>query len=188
LADQAANPTDLSYREVESILYGLSFAGHEAVTSLICNALICLLPHRDQWAEICADPGLIENAVDEVLRYESSQVSWRRITTEPTDLAGYSLPAGTQIFMNLAAASRQPDLFEDPDRFDIHRANANAHIPFGKGIHYCLGANLAKFETQIVLETLAERVPSIALVPDQVLTRFPNITFRGPERLHVTWR
>ena len=187
LAAHAANPADLSYREVESIIYGLSFAGHEAVTALICNALLCLLPRRDQWAEICANPSLIENAIHEVLRFESSQVSWRRVTTEPTELRGLALPTGTPIFLNLAAASRQPDVFEDPDRFDIHRTNANAHLPFGKGIHYCLGANLATFETQIVLETLAERLPSVRLVPNQAITSFPNITFRGPELLHVAW-
>ena len=187
LNDHDANPDDLSYREVESVIYGLSFAGHEAVTSLFCNALLCLLPRREQWSELCADPSLIANAIEEVLRFESSQISWRRITTEPTTLCGLDLPAGTRIFMNLASASRQPDIFQDPDRFDIHRTNANAHLPFGKGIHYCLGANLAKFETQIVLEVLTERLPSLHLVEDQVITSFPNITFRGPNALHIAW-
>ena len=182
-----ADPDELTYREVESIIYGLSFAGHEAVTNLICNCLVCLLPRRDQWDELVADPALIPNAVEEVLRFESSQISWRRITTQPTTLAGYDIPAGTQIFMNFASANRQPDLFDDPDTFDIHRANAAQHISFGKGIHYCLGANLAKFEAQLVLEALVERVPSLRLVEGQHLTSFPNITFRGPERLEVTW-
>jgi cytochrome P450 len=182
-----ADPDELTYREVESIVYGLSFAGHEAVTNLICNCLVCLLPRRDQWGELVADPELIPNAVEEVLRFESSQISWRRITTQPTTLAGYDIPAGTQILMNFASANRQPDLFDDPDTFDIHRANAAQHISFGKGIHYCLGANLAKFEAQLVLEALVENVPSLRLVEGQQLTSFPNITFRGPERLEVTW-
>jgi len=182
-----ADPDGLTYREVESIIYGLSFAGHEAVTNLICNCLVCLLPRRDQWDELVADPSLIPNAVEEVLRFESSQISWRRITTQPTTLAGYDIPAGTQILMNFASANRQPDLFDDPDTFDIHRANAAQHISFGKGIHYCLGANLAKFEAQLVLEALVEDVPSLRLVEGQRLTSFPNITFRGPERLEVTW-
>jgi hypothetical protein len=182
-----ADPDELGYREVESIVYGLSFAGHEAVTNLICNCLVCLLPRRDQWRELIADPTLIPNAVEEVLRFESSQISWRRITTQPTTLAGYEIPAGTQIFMNFASANRQPDVFDDPDTFDIHRANAAQHISFGKGIHYCLGANLAKFEAQLVLEALVERVPSLRLVEGQQLASFPNITFRGPERLEVTW-
>ena len=174
-----ADPEELTYREVESIIYGLSFAGHEAVTNLICNCLVCLLPRRDQWDELVADPALIPNAVEEVLRFESSQISWRRVTTQPTTLAGYEIPAGTQIFMNFASANRQPDVFDDPDTFDIHRANAAQHISFGKGIHYCLGANLAKFEAQLVLEALVERVPSLRLVGGPAVDVVPEH--------HVPW-
>ena len=181
------NPDDLTYREVESIVYGLSFAGHEAVTSLICNTLLCLLPRRDVWAEVCADPGLIPNAIEEVLRFDSSQISWRRLTTRDTTIRGIDVPAGTAIFLNFAAANRQADLFPDPDTFDIHRGNANRHISFGKGVHYCLGAKFAKYETEIVTEVLAERLPSLRLVDGQSLAYFPNITFRGPTELHVAW-
>ena len=181
------NPEDISYREVESVIYGLSFAGHEAVTALICNTLQCLLPRRDQWDEVCADPSLIPNAVEEVLRFNSSQISWRRLTTVDTNIGGIDVPAGTAIFMNFASANRQSDLFDNPDTFDIHRPNANRHISFGKGVHYCLGANFAKFETQIVTEILAERLPSIRLVDHQEFSYFPNVTFRGPNSLHVEW-
>ena len=182
-----ADNTELSYREVESIVYGLSFAGHEAVTALLCNCLLCLLPRRDQWEEISGDPSLVADAVEEVLRFESSQISWRRVTTRPVTLAGFDLPAGTNIFMNFAAANREPEIFERPDDFDVHRANANRHISFGKGIHYCLGAMLAKVEARVVTATLAQRVPSLRLVPDQTISWFPNITFRGPNRLLVEW-
>lgn len=181
------NPEDLSYLEVESVIYGLSFAGHEAVTALICNTLQCLLPRREVWAEICADPTLIPNAVEEVLRFNSSQISWRRLTTEDTIIGGYEVPAGTAIFMNFASAHRQSDIWDDPEVFDIHRPNANHHISFGKGVHYCLGAKFAKRETQMVIEALAARVPSLRLVSDDVPTYFPNITFRGPTELQVTW-
>ena len=182
-----ADNAELSYREVESIVYGLSFAGHEAVTALLCNCLLCLLPRRDQWEEISADPTLVADAVEEVLRFESSQISWRRVTTRPVTLAGFDLPAGTNIFMNFAAANREPEIFERPNDFDVHRANANRHISFGKGIHYCLGAMLAKVEARVVTATLAQRVPSLRLVPDQTISWFPNITFRGPNRLCVEW-
>ena len=182
-----ANPDDIGYREVESVVYGLSFAGHEAVTSLICNTLQCLLPRRNVWAEIVADPTLIPNAVEEVLRYNSSQISWRRLTTVDTDIGGYQVPAGTGIFMNFASANRQSDLFANPDDFDIHRPNAAQHISFGKGVHYCLGAKFAKYEAQLVTEMLAERVPSLRLVEDQAVDFFPNITFRGPTKLHLAW-
>ena len=181
------HPEDLTYREVESIIYGLSFAGHEAVTALICNTLQCLLPRRDDWVAVGADPALIPNAVEEVLRFNSSQISWRRITTTDTELGGYPVPAGTPILLNFASANREPELWPEPDRFDIRRPNANRHISFGKGVHYCLGAKLAKVETQIVTEIVSQRIPSLRLVEDQTFDYFPNITFRGPNSLHVAW-
>ena len=181
------DPDDLTYHEVESIVYGLSFAGHEAVTNLICNALLCVLPRRAAWEEIVADPTLVRNAVEEILRFESSQISWRRITTKPAEIGDWKLPAGAKIFLNFASANRDESVFEDPDVFDIHRSNANQHISFGKGVHFCLGTHLARLEVSIVLEALAERVPSIRLAPDQDLRFFPNITFRGPEEMRVEW-
>lgn len=187
LAAHDADETELSYREVESIIYGLSFAGHEAVTNLICNTLLCLLPRREQWDQLVADPALIPNAVEEVLRFESSQISWRRLTTRDTTLRGIEIPAGTQIFMNFASANRQADIFERPDDFDIHRDNAAQHISFGKGMHYCLGANLAKFEAVLVLEALTERMPSLRMTEGQDIWSSPNITFRGPEQFMVEW-
>jgi cytochrome P450 len=187
LAAHDADPTEISYREVESVIYGLSFAGHEAVTALLCNSLLSLLRRQEQWDELCADPSLIPNAVEEVARFESSQVSWRRITTQDTTLAGIDIPANTPIFMNFASANRQPDVFEDPTTFDIHRENANRNISFGKGIHFCLGAGLAKLEIRLVLEALTQRIPSLRLVEGQDIWSSPNITFRGPESLLVTW-
>ncbi len=187
LAAHRDTPDEISYREVESVIYGLSFAGHEAVTNLICNALVSLLSHRDQWDQLADDPSLIPNAVEEVVRFNSSQISWRRVTTQATTLAGVDIPAGTPVFMNFASANRQPDIFEQPDEFDIHRSNAAHNISFGKGIHFCLGAQLAKIETRLVLEALVDRIPSLRLVEDQQLWSSPNITFRGPEQLLVEW-
>ena len=182
-----AGGTGLSYREVESVVYGISFAGHDPVTAVLCNTLRCLLPRRDQWEAIVADPSLAANAVEETLRFESSQISWRRITTRPTTIGGVEVPAGTRILLNLAAANRQPDVFDAPDTFDIRRERANRHISFGKGIHFCLGAGLAKLEARTMLELLASRLPSLRLVEGQRLSYFPNITFRGPDELLVEW-
>lgn len=179
--------TGISYREVESVVYGISFAGHDPVTALLCNTLLCLLPRREQWESLVADPSLAANAVEETLRYESSQISWRRITTRDTTLGGVDIPAGTRLILNFAAANHEPDLFEDPDVFDIARPDANRHISFGKGIHFCLGSQLAKIEARIALELLVERLPDLRLVDDQDLTYFPNITFRGPEALRLAW-
>lgn len=178
----------ISYREVESVVYGISFAGHDPVTALLCNTLLCLLPRREQWQALVDDPSLATNAVEETLRFESSQISWRRVTTQDTTLGGVELPAGTRLFLNFASANNEPDRFENPRTFDIHRADANRHISFGKGIHFCLGSHLARMEARIALELLAEKLPTLRLADDdQELTYFPNITFRGPEALQLAW-
>ena len=182
-----SNGTGISYREVESVVYGISFAGHDPVTALLCNTLRCLLPRRDQWDALCADPSLATAAVEETLRYESSQVSWRRVTTVDTTLGGVDLPAGTKLMLNFASANHEPDRFDDPDTFDVTRAASNRHISFGKGIHFCLGAGLARMEARIALELLSQRLPTLRLVDDQELHFFPNITFRGPDSLELAW-
>ena len=179
--------TGISYREVESVVYGISFAGHDPVTALMCNTLLCLLPRRDQWQALVDDPSLAANAVEETLRFESSQISWRRVTNVDTTLGGVDIPAGTRLMLNFASANHSPDRFDNPEEFDITRETANRHISFGKGIHFCLGAGLARMEARIALELLAERLPNLRLVDDQSLTYFPNITFRGPNALHVEW-
>lgn len=182
-----AYPDELSYREVESIIYGLSFAGHEIVSNYMSNALLCLLPRRDDWNAICADASLIPNALEEVLRFESPQTSWRRVTNVDTEVAGITVPAGTQVFLSLGAANHEPGLFESPGSFDIHRKNAKKHISFGYGIHFCLGARLARLEGEIAVQTFSERLPSLRLAENQSLDYSPNITFRGPKELYVEW-
>ena len=187
LAAHKSDPDDLALKEIESVVYGLSFAGHEIVTNLLSNGLINLLSNRDQWDKICADPGLIPKAVEDVLRIDSPQTSWRRIAVEDTEIAGYKIPAGTEIFLSLASANHDEELFENPERFDIFRENAGAHISFGRGIHFCLGNRLAILEATIALETLVNRLPSLDLIKDQTFSFYPNFTFRGPAELWLTW-
>ena len=187
LAVHKADPAELSYREVESIVYGLSFAGHEIVSHFLSNSLICLLTRPEQWRRLCADRSLIPAALEEVLRFESPQTSWRRVANVDAAVAGVRVPAGTNIFMSLAAANHQPDIFDEAGTFDIGRPNARNHISFGKGIHFCLGARLARLEATVALEVLTERIPSLRLVEGQSLERFANITFRGPRSLMVAW-
>jgi hypothetical protein len=182
-----ANPDELSYREVESVIYGLSFAGHEIVCNFLANALLCLLPDRRSWDAVSADASLIPNALEEVLRFDSPQTSWRRIATRNTRLGDIEIPAGTRIFLSLGAANHEEVLFPEPSTFDIRRANAGKHISFGHGIHFCLGSRLARLEGQIAIEALTERIPSLRLVPAQALSWSPNMTFRGPRELYVEW-
>ena len=123
-----------------------------------------------------------------MLRYDSSVPIWRRLTTRPTTLAGVDLPAGGKLLLWLAAAGRDPDVFPEPDLFDIRRPNVRHHLAFGKGIHYCIGANLSRLELKVVLEELTVRYPSLRLVEGQTVAYHPNMSFRGPERLLVRCR
>ena len=182
-----ADPNDLSYKEVESVVYGLSFAGHEIVSNLLGNTLVCLLSRPERWQALCADAGLIPNALNEVLRFNSPQTSWRRVALQDTEIGGCRIPAGTRIFLSLGSANRDESVFDDADRFDMRRENARAHIAFGRGIHFCLGNQLALLEARAALETLTARAPSLRLVDGQTLRCFPNFTFRGPAELRLQW-
>lgn len=177
----------LTLDELKSVVYGLSFAGHEAVTNLLCNSFHTLLDHPAQWAEMCADRALVGPAVEEVLRYNSSQISWRRIANREAVVGGVTIPAGAKLMLLFSAANHDPDRFAEPDRFDIHRANSRHHISFGKGVHFCLGAAMARMEAKVVVDVLADRIPSLRLVPDQELRVHPNVQFRGPEELWLEW-
>jgi cytochrome P450 len=177
----------LSEREIASIIYGLSFAGHETTTNLIANTVRRVLEERPAWNAIVAGRAAIPNAVEEALRFDSSVVAWRRIATRAAAIGGVDVPAGAKLLLLLCAANRDPARFPDPDRFDITRTGARSHLAFGMGIHYCLGAALARLQVAIVLETLASRFPALHLVPDQKLTFSPNISFRGPRALRVAW-
>lgn len=187
LAGHDADPEDLTYKEVESVVYGLSFAGHEIVSNFLGNALICLLSNRENWNALCERPSLIPNALEEILRFNSPQTSWRRVAVRDTKIRGMDIPAGTTIFLSLAAANHDTKLFEDPHEFDIRRSNARAHVSFGRGIHFCLGNRLALLEARITLETLVHRVPSLRLAKGQTFSYFPNFTFRGARHIWITW-
>ena len=130
-------------------------------------------------------PASYPGAVEETLRYDPSVPVWRRVTTRPVTLAGVELPAGARLFLWLAAAGRDAAAFAEPDVFDLHRPDSGRHLAFGKGLHYCLGANLGKLEAQIAITALADRYPRLRLAPDQRLAFHPNISFRGPQVLTV---
>jgi cytochrome P450 len=177
----------LNHQEVTTIVYALLFAGHETTTGLIGNAMRRLLTERPAWGEICGNPALIPNAIEEVLRFDSSVIAWRRRTTQAVEIGGVPVPAEANLLLLLGSANRDSAVFEDPERFDIHRQNAREHLSFGHGAHFCLGAPLARLEARVVLEELSARLPSLRLVPGQTLRFQPNTTFRGPLSLLVEW-
>ncbi len=173
--------------EITSLIFALSFAGHETTTNLLGNMARHLLARPGAWAEICADRSLIPGAVEETLRFDSSVPMWRRVTTRDVEIDGVALPAGSRLVLAFAAADREPAVFPDPDRFDVRRSNARRQLSFGRGIHLCLGAGLARLECEVVINMLADRLPGLRLVPDQPVSFVPNLSFRGPVSLPAAW-
>ena len=177
----------LNAQEVATIIFGLLLAGHETTTNLLGNTFYQLLTHRHAWQEICGDAARIPNAIEEVLRLDSSVITWRRQTTQAVEIGGIPVPAQAKLLLLLGSANRDPEIFPEPDRFDIRRANAKDHLAFGHGAHLCLGAPLARLEVRLVLEELSTRLPSLRLVPGQTLHYLPNVSFRGPRSLYAEW-
>jgi cytochrome P450 len=188
LAIHDEDPEALTHEEIASILFSLSFAGHETTNYLIGNLVRRLLEERARWEAVVADPSLIPGAVEETLRFDTSVPIWRRITRCPVTLGGVELPEGAKLLLWIAATGRDPEVFAEPERFDPRRENAHHHLAFGKGIHYCAGASLGKLEAQLALEALTRRWPGLRLVADQRIPFHPNISFRGPLELWVDAR
>jgi cytochrome P450 len=155
-------------------------AGHETTTNLIGNGLVLLHDHPHERRRLTGDPGLVKTAVEEILRYESSNQLGNRITTEAVEIGGIAMPSGTPVTLCIGAANRDPDVFPDPDRFDIARA-PNRHLAFGTGIHQCAGMSLARLEGAVALNGLLRRFPDYALTEAPV--RGGRVRFRG--FLHV---
>ncbi len=140
----------------------LLFAGHETTTNLIGNGFLYSMRHREQWERLVADPSLAGSAVEEYLRYDGPSGALARVAAADLEMGGKTIRAGQRLFAFMNSANRDPEAFADPDRFDIGR-EPNVHLTFGHGIHFCLGAPLARLEAQIAATRLAERLPDVRL-------------------------
>jgi cytochrome P450 len=178
---------DISDEEIAGVLYSVLFAGHETTTTLMANGIRELLLHRGNWESIVADQSRIPAAIEEILRYSPSIVSWRRRATCDTEIDGVKIPENANILLLMASANRDETVFANPNAFDIERANARSHLSFGYGIHFCVGQQLAKLEFGIALEELTRRLPGMRLVAGQKFDFVRNISFRIPTALHVEW-
>ncbi len=187
LLTDAGTPEPLTHNEVATVVFGLLLAGHETTTNLIGNTLWRVLMVPGLWDRLRADPHLIPNAVEEVLRLESSVPIWRRVTTRPVELGGVELPAGARLLILLGSANHDETVFDRPHELDLDRANAREHLSFGFGIHFCLGAALARMEVRTALEVLSERLPGLRLTQPQEVEFPANLSFRGPSRLMIEW-
>jgi cytochrome P450 len=175
----------LSHEELLDTAILLFGAGHETTVNLISGGTLNLLRHRDQLARLRAEPSLIDTAVEELLRFGPPVQMTARIATADAELAGQPIAKGTEVIALLAAANRDPEVFEDPERLDIGRRD-NRHLSFGGGIHHCLGAPLARIEGQEAIGRLMTRFPDLHLVESDVEWK-PTSTIRGPRRLALEW-
>ena len=163
----------------------LLLGGNETTTKLVTNAVLALFRHPDERARLVADPALLPTAVDEALRFDTPVQGNARIATRAVELAGVDVLEGTLVVGLLGAANRDPARFDDPDRFDVGRT-PNPHLSFGRGIHHCLGANLARLEAAAALSELLRVAPDYDLVtPESDLQYGATFFFHSPIELVV---
>ncbi|MFI6294060.1 cytochrome P450 [Nonomuraea sp. NPDC050790] len=190
LAELIANGSGLGPEELANIGLGLLTAGHETTAHMISLGVLALLEHPDQLAALAADEGLMGSAVEELLRYLSilHLAAPSRAALEDVELDGVRVRAGETVTLSLPAANRDPEVFADPDRLDLSRAEAGENLAFGHGAHLCLGHNLARMEMAVAYRELFARRPGLRLaVPaHEVELRADTIVF-GAISLPVTW-
>ncbi len=162
-------------------------AGHETTTGFIGNGVWLLLNAPEQLAALRADPALMVNAIDEILRKEPPIRGFFRQVTQDTTLGGVALPKGSRTFIMYESGNHDETQFADPDRFDIYRQDAKKHLAFGKGIHFCVGAPLAKLEGRIAFDLVFQRLPNLRLRTDEPAVRRPYLMLRGFEHLPLAW-
>ncbi len=184
---RAGDDSVLTLNEIASCMITLLVAGHETTTAQINNALLHLLTQREHWQALCAAPADIPRALEEMMRYDPSVCTWRRLTAKPSTINGVEIPAGANLLLMLNSANRDEGVFPEPDDIIVERDNLKDQLAFGYGIHYCVGAPLARLEMAILLETLTRELPGLRLADGQALEYTRNISFRGPVALHVTW-
>ena len=176
----------LSAEELRQNIRLLFMAGHETTVNLIGNALVALFNHPAELAKLKADPGLLPQAVEEFLRFDSSVQQLPRVAQADVEIGGQTILAGEMVICLLGAANRDPDVYVEPDKLDVSRPFVRSKS-FGGGIHFCLGAQLARIETEIALGTLFRRLPSLELTNLGELEYPLNPFFRGPVKLHARW-
>lgn len=184
--------TPLTDEEIMSIMQQFMVAGNETTTSTLAGGLLQLIRNPDQMAKARAaaggrDPRLIQNLVEEALRYETPTAGMWRLVKRDTELGGVALKAGSMIQLRYAAANRDPARFPDPDRFDIERANAKVHLAFGRGAHMCVGNMLSRKEMTVAFDELLARLDHFSVPEPDGIRVLPNILLRGVTRLPLAF-
>lgn len=182
--DDGAALTDA---ELIRLCLTLSVAGHFTTTHMLGNMMKLVLGSDGAWARFVNDRSLARAIVEETLRAEGSVRGMFRRTTREVELGGVTMPQGALVQIMFGSANRDEATFPEPDRFDIDRAATMPHLGFGRGVHFCIGAALARLQARVTLVALAERLPGLRLTPDREVPYNPNIWAWGPDALHVEW-
>ena len=183
----ADDEAPLNDAEILSIAQQLMVAGNETTTHALAGGMVHLIQNPDQVAKLRAEPKLIGNMVEEVLRLETPTAAMWRVVTRDCELGGHAFKAGSMVMLRYAAANRDPAKFHDPDRFDVERSNARAHIAFGRGPHMCVGNMLSRKEMAVAFELLLARIDDFALKPGTELRVAPNVLLRGFVEVPMTF-
>jgi pimeloyl-[acyl-carrier protein] synthase len=162
----------------------LLLAGHETTTNLIGNGVLALLREPEELERLRADPGLLPTAIEELLRFDGPVQATVRVALEDIEIDEHVIPKGALVLVNLGAANRDPEVFEDPDRLDVGR-DPNPHVSFGFATHFCMGAPMARLEAEVALGALISRFPKLALADDAPEYR-PNPILRGLKKLELS--
>lgn len=189
ISDLAAPVEDgdrLDDDELLSMLALLLFAGHETTINATANGVLALLRHPEQLQLLREDPDLLPRAVEELLRLDGPIKVLHRWAREELEIGGTTIPAGDRVLLALASANHDPEQFAAPDEVDVTRY-PNRHMAFGRGIHACVGAQLARLEMRYLLEGIIDRLPDLALAPDAELEYVPTLSARGLRHLPVTY-
>ena len=207
IADRRANPQDdmisdlanntinhadgerlMTVEELLSMIEQLLVAGNETTTSATTGGLLSLIQLSDQLQILLDDPKIIDNAVEEILRLESPSAGLWRVVTKDTELHGVKIPKGSMLQLRYAAANRDERVFDNPEVMDVCRKNADDHIAFGYGTHFCPGAFLGRKEMQVAFQRILQRMTNIRLAEGKNdLTHWPNMVLRGLKELHITF-
>ena len=183
---QEADFEPFTEKELVTMVQGLIFAGMETTVGMLGNGILLLLARRERWQELCDHPTFIPSAVEEILRFDGPIRLVARQTTREATVGGVDLPAETSLLLVFGSGNHDAEIFPDADEFQIRRS-PNRHLGFGYGIHFCVGAPLARLEGQVALKVLTQRLPHLRLAPGQSFTHQPTLMFRGYERIEVEW-
>lgn len=176
----------LNMEELQSLIQQLLVAGNETTTSAITGGLVNLIQHPDQLARLQLHPDQIPNAVEEILRMESPSAGLWRVVKKDSEIHGVSIPEGSLLMLRYHAANRDRALFDSPNRIDVARQNAEDHIAFGQGIHFCPGAMLARKEMEVAFTALLARLDNFCILEDKSdLSYWPNVVLRGLKEVHI---